>query len=166
MAIPALCRLVKVRGVAGVAAVESSRLPEPGALGIPQRWRIHRQVKKRDVVGQGAVEDGGQDVRRQCGQVDHPAHVAVVEHFPGDDLLEGLGLARLQHGQPAVTPGQCQMQRRGGRAPRPSLGWFARLRVDRQRHQLAPAPPLHLDRRRQGQPSIAGLKPYTIVLLR
>ena len=34
-----------------------ARLPEPGALVIPQRWRIHRQVKQRDVVGQGVVED-------------------------------------------------------------------------------------------------------------
>lgn len=96
-------------------------LPEPVALVFPQRRRIHRQVKQRDVVGHGAVEDGRHDVRRQHRQVDPPADVAVVDPFPGGDLLKGLGLARLQHGQPAVTPGQCQLQRRGSRVPRPGL---------------------------------------------
>src|SRR5574338_509983 len=42
----------------------SARLPEPGALVIPQRWGIHRQVKQRDVVGHGGGEDGRHDVRR------------------------------------------------------------------------------------------------------
>lgn len=35
------------------------RPPEPGALVIPQRWRVNRQVEQRDVVGYGVVQDGG-----------------------------------------------------------------------------------------------------------
>ena len=77
------------------------------------------------MVRHRVVEDGGNNVRRQRGQVDHPADVAVVDPFQGRDLLERLGLARLQHGQPAVTSGQRQLQRRGRRIPRPRCGCFA-----------------------------------------
>ena len=32
---------------------------------IPQRWRIDRQIKQRDVVRQNVVQDGRHDVGRQ-----------------------------------------------------------------------------------------------------
>src|SRR6218665_2476853 len=40
----------------------SARIPEPGALVFPKRGRVDRQVKQRDVVGHGVVQDGGHDV--------------------------------------------------------------------------------------------------------
>lgn len=67
--------------------------PKPGPLLIPQRWRINRQIKQRDVVRQCVVQDGRHDVGCQRGQVDHPADVAVVDSFPRGDLLQGLRLA-------------------------------------------------------------------------
>src|SRR6218665_2814424 len=42
----------------------SARITEPGALVFPKRGRVDRQVKQRDVVGHGVVQDGGHDVRR------------------------------------------------------------------------------------------------------
>src|SRR5690606_35328247 len=65
--------------------------PNPRVLLIPQRRRVHRQVEQRDVIRQRIVQDRGHDVRRQRGQVDHPAHVAVVDPLPLGDLLIDLG---------------------------------------------------------------------------
>lgn len=61
--------------------------PDSFPLLIPQRWRINRQIKQRDVVRQCDVQDGRHDVGSQRGQVDHPANVAVVDSFPRGDLL-------------------------------------------------------------------------------
>jgi hypothetical protein len=40
---------------------------------LPQRRWINRQIEQHDVVRQGFVKDGCDDVRCQGGQVDHPA---------------------------------------------------------------------------------------------
>ena len=53
----------------------------PPPLLLPQRRRIHRQTKQREVVRQRVLQDGVDDVRRQRGQIHHPAHVAVVDAF-------------------------------------------------------------------------------------
>ena len=68
--------------------------PDSFPLLLPHHRRIDRQVEQRDVVRQGIVEDGGHDVRRQHGQVDHPADVAVVHaltvsQFPHSFHLAG-----------------------------------------------------------------------------
>lgn len=62
--------------------------PKPGPLLIPQQRRPRRQIKQGDVIRQRIVQDRGHDVRRQRGQVDHPAHVAVVDLLPRGDLLQ------------------------------------------------------------------------------
>src|SRR5690606_16925095 len=61
---------------------------DDGSLLIPQQRRPRRQIKQGDVIRQRIVQDRGHDVRRQRGQVDHPAHVAVVDLLPRGDLLQ------------------------------------------------------------------------------
>jgi hypothetical protein len=75
-----------------------------------------------DVLRQGLIQDGRHDVGRERGQVEHAAHIAVVDLLAGGEFGDGFGFARFEHGQPAMAAGQRQLHRRGGHIPGPGLG--------------------------------------------
>ncbi len=66
---------------------------KPCSLLIPQQWRINRQIKQRDVIRQCIVEDSGNNVRCETGQIDHPADVTVVDLFSGTNFRKVPNLA-------------------------------------------------------------------------
>lgn len=47
----------------------------------PQHKRIHRNIKRRQMIRQRILQNGLDDVRCQRVQVDLPTHVAVVDTF-------------------------------------------------------------------------------------
>ena len=51
------------------------------------------------------------DIRRKRGQVDHAAHVAVVDALSLGNLLQGLRFTRLQHSQPPVPACERELER-------------------------------------------------------
>ena len=61
---------------------------ESASLFIPQRRRVHRQIEQRQMVRQFVQQDGIHDARRQRGQVDHAAHVAVVDTLQRGDFTQ------------------------------------------------------------------------------
>jgi hypothetical protein len=64
----------------------------PSPLHPPHHRRPRRQPEQRHLLGQRHVQDGGDEVGCERSQVDHAAHVAVVDAFTPGDLLQGLGL--------------------------------------------------------------------------
>jgi hypothetical protein len=80
---------------------------------IPQHRRIDLQRAEPYPVRQGVFQDRGYDVRCQQSQVEVLGDVAVVGAIALGDLTKGRDLARLDHPQPAVSTGQCQLQWRG-----------------------------------------------------
>ena len=54
-------------------------LYDSDALIFPQRLGIHSQIKQSQMVRQFIEQNGVIDVRRQGGQVNHQADVAVVD---------------------------------------------------------------------------------------
>jgi hypothetical protein len=89
----------------------NSSIPSnPPPLLLPQQRRSRRQVEQRHLRRQRLVENRGDDVGRERGQVDHAAHVAVVDFITSDDLFHGLRLPRLQQGQAAIPAGEHELE--------------------------------------------------------
>jgi hypothetical protein len=77
-------------------------------LRLPQWWRINRQLKQRDLIGQLVFKNGGNNVWHQAGQIDQPADITAIDVFAISDFLKRFDLARFQHVQPSVATGQLQ----------------------------------------------------------
>jgi hypothetical protein len=56
-------------------------------------------------------QDRSDNVGCERCQVDHAAHIAVVDSLTPGDLFHGLRLTRLQHRQPPMPPGERQLKR-------------------------------------------------------
>jgi len=54
----------------------------------PQLRRPRRQLEQRHLRRQRLVQDGGDDVGRQSGQVDYAAYIAVVDAFTPGSFMD------------------------------------------------------------------------------
>lgn len=53
------------------------------------------------VLRQALIQDGRHEIGRQRGQIEHAAHIVVVDLLANGEFGDRFGFARLKHGQPA-----------------------------------------------------------------
>ena len=94
---------------------------------------------------------GGNDIRRVCSQVNHAAHVAVIDSLTSGDYFQRIGLARFRQSQPPVPAGQRQLKRRRRGIPRAGI----QAATVRQGHGLAETTAFDPDGNGDGQASVA-----------
>jgi hypothetical protein len=86
----------------------------PLALILPQHRRTDRKLVHAYALKQGFIQDRRYEVGRERGQVEHAAHIAVIDLLAGGEFGDRFCFAGFEHGQPAMTACQRQLHRRGG----------------------------------------------------